>query len=149
MKPSIKFIFRVRIISRSKGTFVPKSIPIVFQMAEKNAKTRTHKQKKGNNSAKNIFLKLYGFRTHSRSKSNFVTKGIPIGVQMAEKNANTQTDRHFRIYISRDMPIHGKYQLFISARANTIFIVITNHIIFEWFYLFLNNNHIFPLLFRY
>ena len=34
-------------------------------------------------------------------------KGIPIGFEMAEKNANKQTDkqtnRHFRIYISRDI----------------------------------------------
>ena len=34
-------------------------------------------------------------------------KGIPIGFEMAEKNANkqtnTQTDKHFRIYISRDL----------------------------------------------
>ena len=28
---------------------------------------------------------------------------MPIGYEMAEKNANTQTDRHFRIYISRDV----------------------------------------------
>ena len=50
-----------------------------------------------------FFLKFYCFRTISRSICTFVPKGIPIGFQMAEKNANTETDRHFRIYISRDV----------------------------------------------
>ena len=33
-------------------------------------------------------------------------KGVPIGFEMAEKNVNRQTDRHFRIYISRDIMVN-------------------------------------------
>ena len=44
MKPSIKYIFVLKPKSL-KGSFVPKGIPIGFQMAEKNANkhtTQTH-----------------------------------------------------------------------------------------------------------
>ena len=38
-----------------------------------------------------------------------MSEGLPIGFEMAEKNmskqTNRQTDRHFRIYISRDLLI--------------------------------------------
>ena len=37
-----QIFFCVKIISRSKSTFVPTGIPIGFQMAEKNANTQTH-----------------------------------------------------------------------------------------------------------
>ena len=51
--------------------------------------------------------KYYCFRTLPGAKGKFVPKGFPIGFEMAEKNVNKQTnrqtDKHFRIYISRDI----------------------------------------------
>ena len=56
----------------------------------------------GNNSLKNTFLNNYCFSALPEAKS-LVPKGFPIGFEMAEKNVNKQTNRHFRIYISRDL----------------------------------------------
>ena len=61
----------------------------------------------GNNSAKNNFFKNVIVLGHFRKRNESVSKGFPIGYEMAEKNANTQTqthtNKHFRIYISRDL----------------------------------------------
>ena len=53
-------------------------------------------------------MKFYCFRTLPGSKGKFVPKGFPIGFEMAEKKPykHTHTDRHFRIYISRDIYIY-------------------------------------------
>ena len=57
-------------------------------------------------------------------------KGFPIGYEMAEKNENTQTDRHFRIYISRDVTgvlfINSNLFLFNTATSKNGFPVTCN-----------------------
>ena len=49
-------------------------------------------------------------------------KGFPIGSEMAEKNVNKQTsrqtNRHFRIYISRDMKKGDCDLIFLNVNLN-------------------------------